>query len=52
MMWYDRVMFLSKERPRFWPFVIIAALGLVLLASVGVWAMCRSTEPPAVELLK
>jgi hypothetical protein len=45
-------MFLSKERPRFWPFVIIAALGLAILVAVGVMAMCGSSDPPAVELLK
>jgi hypothetical protein len=51
MMWYDRMMILSKERPRFWPFVIVALLGLILLGGV-VLAVVEHSDPPAVELLK
>ena len=51
-MWYDRVMILGKGRPRFWPLVIVAVLGLVLLGGVVAAAVSDHDEPPAVELLK
>ena len=52
MMWYDRVMILSKERPRFWPFVLLALLGLLLIGGVVAVAVSDQQELPAVEVLK
>ena len=49
MMWYDRLMIVSKERPRFWPFVVLAVVGLLLLG-VTVAVVYQHSEPPAVEL--
>ena len=52
MMWYDRVMHVAKDRPRFWPFVALVILGLFLIGGVVVYATADQAEIPAVELPK
>jgi hypothetical protein len=52
MMWYDRVMFLTRERPRFWPFVLLALVGLLLIGGTVAVLAADQAELPAVELPK
>ena len=53
MMWYDRFMLVpGEQRPRLWPFVLLVALGLLLLGAGVVAAVADQGELPAVELLK
>jgi hypothetical protein len=49
-MWYDQDVILSKERPRFWPFVLLAVLGLALVGGVVAFAVTNQSEIPSVEL--
>ena len=41
----------SLRNPTFWPFVVVALLGLLLLGG-AIAVVYQHTEPPAVELLK
>ncbi len=53
MMWYDRVMNPAKQdRPRLWPFLALAIVGLFLIGGAVVWATADQAEIPAVELPK
>jgi hypothetical protein len=45
-------MFLAKERPRLWPFVLLAVLGLLLVGGTVAVLTADQAELPAVELPK
>jgi hypothetical protein len=45
-------MILSRERPRFWPFVLVALFGLLLVGGAVAVALSDQEELPAVEVLK
>jgi hypothetical protein len=51
-MWYLRPMLVNGARPRLWPFVLLAILGVFLLGAGVVAAVTDQAELPAVELLK
>ena len=53
MMWYDRVMVVWSQRPRLWPFLLVAFLGVFWLSlSLTTKDDADQTELTAVELLK